>query len=242
MLQIGFKTHKGQVRSHNEDACFIIPEHNIYVVADGVGGNFGGEIASRTAVYEITQFVHANPLADDASAAQVKQYFTECLSKVNHEIYCKADRRSENSGMATTVVLCCIRGGYAYIVHVGDSRAYICRNSSLTQITEDHTYVNALVKAGIITAEEAASHEQRHMITRALGAEEAVSPDFKQVEIRENDIILLCTDGLFGEIEEPLITEILSSDRTMSEMAALLVDEANKSGGADNITVICLRI
>ena len=81
------------------------------------------------------------------------------------------------------------------------------------------------------------------MITRALGAEDAVSPDFKQVEIRENDIILLCTDGLFGEVEEPLITEILSSSRhTMSEMASLLVDEANKSGGADNITVICLRI
>ena len=243
MLQIGFKTHKGQVRSHNEDACFIIPEHNIYVVADGVGGNFGGEIASRTAVYEITQFVHANPPAEEATASQIKAYFTECLSKVNDEIYKKADRRNGNSGMATTVVVCCIRGGHAYIAHVGDSRAYICRNGALTQITEDHTYVNALVKAGIITAEEAVSHEQRHMITRALGAEEAVSPDFKQVKIRENDIILLCTDGLFGEVEEPLITEILSSSRhTMSEMASLLVDEANKSGGADNITVICLRI
>ena len=243
MLQIGFKTHKGQVRSHNEDACFIIPEHNIYVVADGVGGNFGGEIASRTAVYEITQFVHANPPAEEATASQIKAYFTECLSKVNDEIYKKADRRNGNSGMATTVVVCCIRGGYAYIAHVGDSRAYICRNGALTQITEDHTYVNDLVKAGIISAEEAVSHEQRHMITRALGAEEAVSPDFKQVEIRENDIILLCTDGLFGEVEEPLITEILSSSRyTMSEMAGVLVDEANKSGGADNITVICLRI
>lgn len=243
MLQIGFKTHKGQVRSHNEDACFIIPEHNIYVVADGVGGNSGGEIASRTAVYEITQFVHANPLAEEATASQIKAYFTECLSKVNDEIYKKSDRRNENSGMATTVVVCCIRGGYAYIAHVGDSRAYICKNGALTQITEDHTYVNALVKAGIISAEEAVSHEQRHMITRALGAEEAVSPDFKQVEIRENDIILLCTDGLFGEVEEPLITEILSSSRyTMSEMAGVLVDEANKSGGADNITVICLRI
>lgn len=243
MLQIGFKTHKGQVRSHNEDACFIIPEYSIFVVADGVGGNSGGEVASRTAVYEITQFVHGDPLAENASAAQIKSYFTECLSNVNDMIYRKADRSSDNSGMATTVVVCCIRGGYAYIAHVGDSRAYICRNGALTQITEDHTYVNALVKAGIITAEEAADHEQRHMITRALGAEETVSPDFKQVEIRENDIILLCTDGLFGEVEEPLITEILSSSRhTMSEMASLLVDEANKSGGADNITVICLKI
>ena len=126
---------------------------------------------------------------------------------------------------------------------VGGVAVVECRNGALTQITEDHTYVNALVKAGIISAEEAVSHEQRHMITRALGAEEAVSPDFKQVEIRENDIILLCTDGLFGEVEEPLITEILSSSRyTMSEMAGVLVDEANKSGGADNITVICLRI
>ncbi len=243
MLQIGFKTHKGQVRSHNEDACFIIPEHNVYVVADGVGGNLGGEIASRTAVYEITQFVHANLLEENATPMQVKAYFTECLSKANDIIYKKADRTDENSGMATTVVVCCIRDGYAYIAHVGDSRAYICRNGTLTQITEDHTYVNALVKAGIISTEEAAEHEKRHMITRALGAEETVLPDFKQVKLKENDIILLCTDGLFGEVQEPLITEILSSDGlAMSEMALQLVDEANKSGGTDNITVICLKI
>lgn len=243
MLQIGFKTHKGQVRSHNEDACFIIPEHNIYIVADGVGGNSGGEIASRTAVYEITQFVNKNNLPENASVSEIKEYLTECLSKVNSVIYEMADRQSVNSGMATTVVVCCIREKYAYIAHVGDSRAYICRAGGLTQITEDHTYVNALVKAGIITVEEAENHEKRHMITRALGAEQEVSPDFKQVEIKENDIILLCTDGLFGEISEPLISEILSNRQyTASDMSAVLVDEANKSGGSDNITVICLRI
>ncbi len=145
--------------------------------------------------------------------------------------------------MATTVVICCIRGNYAYICHVGDSRAYICRNRKLIQITEDHTYVNALVKAGVITEEEAMSHDERHKITRAVGAEEYVKADFKQVSIIKGDILLLCTDGLYGELSPDEIVDIISKEgSTMSLATSQLIEAANKSGGADNVTIVCLRI
>lgn len=242
MQQIGYITHKGMVRDHNEDALFILPEHNIYVVADGVGGNAGGEVASRTCVYEITQYVYNNDLPADADAKAVKEYLKECISRVNSSILAKS-LAGKSDGMATTVVICCIRGEYAYIGHVGDSRAYISRGKSFIQITEDHTYVNALIKAGVITEEEALSHEKRHMITRALGAEETVKADFKQVQICKDDIILLCTDGLFGEVEDDVIKNIITEDGIeMVKASERLVEEANKAGGGDNITVICLKI
>lgn len=240
MQQIGYITHKGMVRSHNEDALFILPEHDIYVVADGVGGNAGGEVASRTCVYEITQYVYGNDLPEDADAKEVKEYLKACIDRVNSSILSKAN---EHEGMATTVVICCIRGGYAYIGHVGDSRAYIARGKNLIQITEDHTYVNALIKAGVITEEEALTHEKRHMITRALGAEETVKADFKQVELKKDDKILLCTDGLFGEVEDDVIKDIITEEGiAMAKASEKLVTAANAAGGGDNITVICLKI
>lgn len=243
MFQVGYRTHKGMVRSHNEDACFIMPEQNIYIVADGVGGNHGGEVASRTCVYEITQYAGRNELPEDADARTVRDYLKDCISSVNEVIYKKEQLKEDCQGMATTLVICCIRGKYAYIGNVGDSRAYILRDEKLVQITEDHTYVNVLIKAGVISEEEALNHEKRHMITRAIGAEEEVKPDFKQVEIMEGDILLLCTDGLTGEVDDRRITEILSEENiTMAQATDRLVEEANDAGGKDNITAICLRV
>ena len=242
-MEIGFKTHKGMVRANNEDACFIIPEKDIYIVADGVGGNKSGEVASRTCVYEITQYVNEHELPDAGDAAAIKDYFSDCIEKVNTIINEKAGYNPMGDGMATTVVICYVKDDYAYICHVGDSRAYICRNGKLTQVTEDHTYVNALIKAGVISEEEALTHEDRHKITRAIGAEEYVKADFKQVSILPGDIILLCTDGLFGEVSEEKITEIITQQGvTMSSATSRLVEEANQSGGADNVTIVCLKV
>ena len=243
MLQIGYRTHKGVVRTHNEDACFILPEKDIYIVADGVGGRSAGEVASRTCVYEITQYVNRNSLPEYATAIMVRDYLKDCIDKVNDIIYSRELESEEGQGMATTLVLCCVRGNYAYIGHVGDSRAYILRNGKLIQITEDHTYVNALLQAGVISSEEARTHEKRHMITRAVGAEKDIKPDFKQVEIREGDIILLCTDGLTGEVDDERIAQILSEDGiTMAQASDRLIKEANDVGGNDNVTAICLRV
>ena len=151
-------------------------------------------------------------------------------------------QRKQNRGMATTVVIAYIVRDRMYVMNVGDSRAYVFRKGKLTQITEDHTYVNSLVKAGIITKEEAVFHENKNMITRAVGADYRIEPDFFTTKLREDDIVLMCTDGLYGEVEQEELIEKLSAGKTMGDTCYDLIEAANTNGGNDNITLICLKI
>ena len=241
-MEVGFKTDKGKHRKNNEDACFVIPKENVYILCDGVGGNNSGEVASRKTVSGIAEYVSENPLDKVKTFRTVKTYFDNCLHKINYEILKESRSSVENRGMATTLVLTYFRGQRIYAMNVGDSRAYVLRNHKLKQITEDHTYVNSLVKAGVITEEEAVDHENRNMITRAVGADYGVQPDFFTGIIRSGDIIMMCSDGLYDEVPEDKIIELLSQDKTMTDIASDLVDTANKNGGADNITTIVLKV
>ena len=135
-----------------------------------------------------------------------------------------------------------IKGGKAYIANVGDSRVYLYRNGELVQLTEDHTYVNTLLNAGIISQEQAAVDERKNVITKALGAEDTVEPDFFQLEIVKDDILILCTDGLYDEVDERSMKTILEKDISMSDVCAEMVDAANKNGGHDNITIISIKV
>lgn len=241
-MQVGFKSDKGLMRSNNEDACFVMLPDKVYVVADGVGGSNAGEIASRTAVNEIAKYVTENPISDADNKYAIANYFQNCLDVVNHEIFRLSHTYEENSGMATTVVVVYATNGKAYIVNVGDSRAYLYRNRSLTQLTEDHTYVNTLVKAGILSKEQAENDERKNVITKALGAEPTVEPDFFQLEVAENDVFIICTDGLYDEVGNAEMIEILEDKKLMPDACAELINRANKNGGRDNITVICLKV
>ena len=149
-------------------------------------------------------------------------------------------------GMASTVVMSYINGGSAYLANVGDSRAYLFRNGRLKRITKDHTYVNELIDQGVITEKEAESHSQKNVITKAIGAESEVEPDFYKVGLARGDIMLLCTDGLYGEVGEDRMADMLrlavSKDVKMNDLCGAFVDEAILAGGRDNITVICIRI
>lgn len=242
MTQIGFKSNAGVVREKNEDACFVIPSHDVYVVADGVGGNNAGEIASRTAVQGVAEYVMERPLEDCETDEEICSYFIDCLARVNEEVYRLGHQHRANRGMATTAVIACLRNGKAYIANVGDSRAYLMRAGTLEKLTEDHTYVNELLKSGVITEEEAETHMQRNVITRAVGAEPFVKSDFYRIPVEEGDILMLCSDGLYGEVEEQLLTEILTRDESMTDICQMLVDAAIENGGRDNITVVCLKI
>ena len=242
MIQVGFKSDKGIKRINNEDAYFVMPEDSVYIIADGVGGNNAGEIASRTAVSVAAEYIRENPIKNITCEEDLRNYFMKCLAKANTEIYTLAGKYTENRGMATTMVLAYIAGKLGYIVNVGDSRAYLFRNGSLSQITEDHTYVNELLKSGVITIEEAENHSQKNVITRAVGAEPSVRADFFQTALEKDDILMLCSDGLYGEVDEQKLIEILGGRNTMSVTCTHLVDEAIRCGGRDNITVICLKI
>ena len=144
--------------------------------------------------------------------------------------------------MATTAAVVYTRGGIAYIANVGDSRVYLFRNGELVQLTEDHTYVNTLLNAGIISEEQAAMDSRKNVITKALGAEETVEPDFFQVDITPEDIFLLCTDGLYDEVSEDEMKNILKKKASMSDVCADMIKAANENGGHDNITIIALRV
>ncbi len=244
-MEVGFKTDKGIRRSNNEDAFFVMKKDRVFIVADGVGGNRSGEIASRTTVNAVASFVEDHPVEDLKTEDEIREYFLECISDANSRVRDVARWHAKNRGMATTVVAAFVpynRDNSIYIVNVGDSRAYILRDDNLEQITEDHTYVNTLVKAGIITRAEAMERDDKNMITRAIGADDLVEADFFTVRIKKGDIILICTDGLYSEVTEPELIAHLKKDESMSDICAELVETANLNGGSDNITAICIRI
>lgn len=241
-MQIGFKTDKGKKRAVNEDALFVMPTQHIYIVADGVGGHNSGELASRTAVSSIAAYINENPISKELDAKELKGYFLECLRIVNTKIFRMAECELQNKGMATTIVMVYIVEDKGYLINVGDSRAYMIRDGFIEQITEDHSYVNELVKRGEITEEEATIHPDRNKITRALGAEKYVLPDFYKLDIVKKDILLICSDGLHNEVSKDEMRQLALLTPTMSALANELVNLANKNGGNDNITLICLKI
>ena len=166
MVQIGFKCNKGLVREKNEDACFVIPSHDVYIVADGVGGNNSGEVASRTAVSEIANYVTSNDLRECREPDDIFGFFASAIGSANGKIYRLGLENEDNRGMATTVVTAYIYKSVAYIANLGDSRAYLFRGGTLSRITKDHTYVNELIDKGVITEEEAENHKQKNVITK----------------------------------------------------------------------------
>jgi protein phosphatase len=246
MSIFGYRTDIGKKRDGNEDALLVLPKYNIFAVADGVGGQNSGEIASRKATAGIEAFLMANPLSGaDRLEGKYREnwlegYFARLLQKVNTEILVLAAQDPAYDKMATTVVLCYLDMESVYVVNVGDSRAYILRDGMLSQLTEDHTYVNNLINAGTLTRSEARIHPQKNIITKALGSGRNVEPDFFRFDLHEGDRILLCTDGLHGEITDEEIAEILKTDDEPGAVCKLLVDAANHRGGGDNITVVCV--
>ena len=240
--QIGFKCNRGVVRKNNEDACFVIPSKDVYIGADGVGGNNSGEIASSTAVETLASFVKDGDLEDCETPEEIFEFFTEAIDVANENIYRQGQKNSLNRGMATTIVMAYIYNGNTYITNIGDSRAYIYRDGILKRVTKDHTYVNELIDKGVITEGEAENHQQKNVITKALGAEKGAEPDFYMVALESNDILMLCSDGLYGEVGEEKMASMMKHSNSMNDLSGRLVNEAIRAGGRDNITVICVRI
>ncbi|MEI8215476.1 MAG: Stp1/IreP family PP2C-type Ser/Thr phosphatase [Eubacteriales bacterium] len=242
MIQIGFKTDTGKGRSVNEDAFFVMPKQNIYIIADGVGGQNAGDIASRTSVKIIAEYISKNPISKDFRTDEIKDYFAKCINLVNNEIFSLAKEKETQKGMATTLVILYVVGNKAHFINVGDSRAYLIRNMEIHQITEDHTVVNQLIKVGKITKKDAETHPMSNVITKAVGADCSIAPDYYSIDVKRKDIILLCSDGLYGEVKESEIMEICLNSPSMHQACNRLVQRANEYEGKDNITVICVRI
>mgnify|MGYP004442642367 FL=1 len=241
-MKIGYITDKGRRRPKNEDALRVLPEHNFFMLADGVGGNRSGEIASRTALDALQKFIEHNPLGRLGGRDEVFRYFEAAVAFVDNAIMTISEAEPSYVGMATTLVFAYIDDRIMYIANVGDSRAYLVHRGEMRQITEDHTYVNDLVKMGALTREEAENHSKKNIITRAIGSNACSTPDCFNVYVEPGDKVLICSDGLYDEVSERAILSRLMMDDDMETCAEDLVKMANDNGGSDNISVICVTV
>ncbi len=239
------KTDPGRKRGNNEDSFFADEESGLFVVADGVGGSAGGEVASRIAV-ETLAAVLPGLLADqertvsaDAAGSGLAA-LREAAGQANRAIRVEQSRRPETAAMATTLTGLLVRNGRACLVHVGDSRAYLLRAKELQQLSADHTLVADSVRSGLLTLEESRRSPYRHVISRALGIEDEIVPDTAAQPVLPGDTFLLCTDGLTDMLPDGEIAAILGAydpDDAVRELIA----EANRAGGDDNITTVVVR-
>jgi serine/threonine protein phosphatase PrpC len=226
------KTDTGRQRRDNEDNAYV--RAPLFVVADGMGGAQAGEVASALAVEEFRR-----PLAEEGTP---EQRLADRVRSANRRIYETAQSTHERAGMGTTLTAAFLDDTGLAVAHVGDSRAYIFRDGTLTRITQDHSLVEELVRRGKLTEEQAAEHPQRSIITRALGIEDAVEVDTWTYPVRAGDVVLMCSDGLTSMIGEDVIASVLSAEPDLDRAGERLIAEANAAGGRDNITVVLFRL
>ncbi len=233
------KTHKGKVRGNNEDAYFVSDmSPKLFIVADGMGGHKAGEVASQVAVETVRDFVQQEfERADDS--AQIDEMLMNSIRHANAKVYTLSREEEALEGMGTTLTMLYIDRDTLYFAHVGDSRAYILKDGKLEQITDDHSLVGQLLRAGTITEEQARVHPQKNILTNAVGTALTVEIDLLH-RISDGGVVLLCTDGLTTHLDENQITDIMLAGETLETICGALVDKANEAGGQDNITVVAV--
>ena len=237
----GSATDKGLIRSNNEDSFKVYSNDGdypvVFIIADGMGGHRKGELASRIAVdYSYSKI---EELAKETSTVQeMTDLLVDIVERANVKVYLGALEDPENKGMGTTLTIAAIYENILVVAHVGDCRVYLLRKNSLMRITVDHTLVQELVDSENITQEQAMNHPKRHILTRALGVPTYMTADCYSVALEKADKILLCSDGLHGFVQEPVIKSILKKERNPAMAAQKLVAYANSTGGEDNVTVI----
>lgn len=237
-------THTGRVRSNNEDSVVVNAQAGIAVLADGMGGYNAGEVASGMATSFISsQLVRwLSESSAEATDSDVRRAMDICVDNVNRAIFEQAQTNPQCSGMGTTIVVGVFREGRCLIGHVGDSRAYRLRGSTLTQITHDHSLLQEQIDAGLITEEQAAFSANKNLVTRAVGVEDAVLLDTKLHDVQSGDLYLFCSDGLSDMLLDEAIQELLQPPETLEVLSSNLISTANQVGGRDNISVILVRV
>ena len=248
-IEVAGETNVGMKRNHNEDNFSVLEESGLYIVADGMGGHASGEVASKMAVDALQEFFTSTaddpertwPYKMDRAKGYEENRLITGIKLANLRIYESAQRDARQRGMGTTIVTVFAVESGVYIAHVGDSRVYRLRDKKLEQLTEDHSLLNDYIKMKRLTAEEIANFPHKNVIVRALGMKDTVKVDSRFEQPQENDIILLCSDGLSGPVSDEEMLEITTSNSDIKAAAAKLTERANANGGPDNITVVLVR-
>ena len=246
-VQFGQASDFGKVRTNNEDAMgSFIPSSRqqarshgyLFAVADGVGGMDLGEVASSTAITVMTE-----EFAKAQSGTMLISLLPRLIQHANAAVHdCTLAAEYRGKKMATTLVACALRYDQAIVSHIGDSRCYLVRNGKARQVTQDHTLVNEQRKMGLLSAEDIAQSDSRHVLIRSLGPEMFVSPDTNALTLQPGDVLVLSTDGLHDEMKEDMIAEIVSQKKNIDEIARELVAKAVEIDGGDNTTAQVIRV
>lgn len=237
-IQYGSQSNQGRVRTSNEDSFAASPEQKLFLVADGMGGHAGGEVASAIAASTLRELF--SEAVGDASPEDILR---SAALEANSRIYQIQRQKPELAGMGSTLTALSLRNNRYFIAHVGDSRSYLFRDGILDQLTRDHSLVWPLFESGALKKEELSSHPQKNLITRSIGPHPHIELDIECGEAREGDVFLLCSDGLTDVVSDDDIQMVLSdAKKTPQEMCDDLVNQANENGGPDNITVVVVKL
>jgi len=237
-IEVGQATNVGMIRPGNEDAFFTDPAEGLFIVADGMGGHAAGEIASEMAVGIIADELRLVRDINDGVVVQVNQAF----KRANLAIFERTLTEVDKQGMGTTASLLILRDSKYLIGQVGDSRVYLLREGTLTQLTKDHSYVQEQVDAGHLTPEQARYHPYSNVITRCVGASADVEPDTYTGIVKAGDTFLVASDGLTGMVDDRRLQTLLQAKASAQRVVDALISEANGRGGLDNITAVVVRV
>lgn len=237
-------TDIGKSRKENQDRIYFPKEESqvkYFIVADGMGGVKGGELAASIAVDTIKKHIDENISKIELKKESIRMLLKEAICKANKLILEKAEKTKGVKGMGTTIIVVLINGDRAYIEHVGDSRVYRIRKNIIRQLTKDHSYVQALLDEKTITKKEALNHPRRNVLLKVVGCEEEVEPDFTVKGFIEDDVLLMCTDGLTNMVStREIYNMIVEGKASIKETCIKLIDKANEYGGYDNISAILI--
>jgi protein phosphatase len=242
-LAFAAATDIGCKRGNNEDSFGYDAEEHIYVVCDGMGGSAAGEVASGLAVRALIETFEAQSLelAGSEEPRPVEERLLLSITEANRVVREAAENNEELHTMGTTLVCACLDRARVVIGNVGDSRAYLVRNGSCVQITEDHSFLDEQIRSGMITPEVAAASNLQSVITRAIGVADTVEPDLFAVELSLDDMLLLTSDGLTRYLKPEDIAALAPVGAELAAICNALIEQAKQRGGADNITCIMLR-
>ncbi len=230
-------TDTGMVRTVNQDSFYIDPEARFFIVADGMGGHAGGQEASEIAAKQVQIYLETHWQSEIPSP----QLLQESLFQANQSILEDQTEHPERRDMGTTIVLIIFRHDGAWRAHIGDSRLYRFRDKTLTQVTEDHTWVARALKMGDIQPEQAKTHPWRHVLFQCLGRQDVSIVDVATLDVQPGDVFLLCSDGLTEEVNDTVIAEVLDAELSSEDQSKKLIEAAKTAGGSDNITIVLVN-